>query len=173
VKGIKARLGRSQTGWVDELHQVLWAHRTTPKTSNGHTPFSLVFGTEAMIPPEVSVPTERRFLSEERNEEELRNNLNLLEEIREIATIREAQHKKQMQRYYNQRVRKDTFLPGDYVFRNNDASKAEKQGKLGQQWEGPYQVLEAFGNGAYRLATMHGQPLPRTWNGAQLKRCYI
>lgn len=51
IKGIKTRLGRSQTGWTEELHQVLWAHRTTPKTSNGATPFSLVYGTEAMIPP--------------------------------------------------------------------------------------------------------------------------
>lgn len=119
------------------------------------------------------MPTSRRFLPEDENEAELPLNLNLSEERREIATIREAHHKKQMQKYYNQRVRKDTFLPGDFVFRNNDASKTEKQGKLGQQWEGPYTVTEACGNGAYKLATVDGSSLPRTWNGAQLKRCYI
>ncbi|XP_071699264.1 uncharacterized protein [Rutidosis leptorrhynchoides] len=38
VAGIKARLGLSQTGWVDELQNVLWAHRTTPKRSTGKHP---------------------------------------------------------------------------------------------------------------------------------------
>nr|XP_043627928.1 uncharacterized protein LOC122599476 [Erigeron canadensis] len=94
VKGIKARLGRSQNGWVDELHQVLWAHRTTPKTSNGETPFSLVYGTEAMISAEASVPTARRFINSTENEEQLRTNLDLLEERREVAAIKEAEYKK-------------------------------------------------------------------------------
>ncbi|XP_071688037.1 uncharacterized protein [Rutidosis leptorrhynchoides] len=31
VAGIKARLGLSQTKWVDKVPYVLWAHRTTPK----------------------------------------------------------------------------------------------------------------------------------------------
>ncbi|GKC51193.1 reverse transcriptase domain-containing protein [Tanacetum coccineum] len=38
--------------WVDELPQVLWAHRTTPKSSNGEIPFSLVYGSEVVIPIE-------------------------------------------------------------------------------------------------------------------------
>ncbi|XP_071715219.1 uncharacterized protein [Rutidosis leptorrhynchoides] len=51
-----ARLGLSQTGWVDELPNVLWEHRTTPKRSTGETPFSLVYSTEAVIPAEICVP---------------------------------------------------------------------------------------------------------------------
>jgi transposase InsO family protein len=50
IEGIKARLGRERAEWVEELPHVLWAHRTTPKTSNGETPFSLTYETEAMIP---------------------------------------------------------------------------------------------------------------------------
>ncbi|XP_071739786.1 uncharacterized protein [Rutidosis leptorrhynchoides] len=59
VARIKARLGLSQTGWVDELPNVLWAHRTTPKRSTGETPFSLIYGTEAVIPVEICVPIQR------------------------------------------------------------------------------------------------------------------
>ncbi|GKE35371.1 reverse transcriptase domain-containing protein, partial [Tanacetum coccineum] len=66
--------------WVEELPNVLWAHRTTPKTTNGVTPFSLAYGTEAVIPAEISIPIRRTIQgSDEENEEALRLNLNLLE----------------------------------------------------------------------------------------------
>ncbi|XP_076943450.1 uncharacterized protein LOC143613697 [Bidens hawaiensis] len=84
--GIKARLGTKQTGWVDELPHVLWAFRTQKKTSNSEIPFSLTYGTEALIPAEIGVPS-ARTLSAENNEEELWMNLNLLEERRELALI--------------------------------------------------------------------------------------
>ena len=44
---------------MDELSHVLWAHHTTIKVSNGDTPFSLVYGTEAVIPAEIGMPTIR------------------------------------------------------------------------------------------------------------------
>ncbi|GJS99310.1 reverse transcriptase domain-containing protein [Tanacetum coccineum] len=49
IEGIKTRLGREKAGWVDELSNVLWAHQTSIKTSNGETPFSLTYGSEAVI----------------------------------------------------------------------------------------------------------------------------
>jgi transposase InsO family protein len=39
--------------WVKELPSVLWALRTTPSRATSHTPFSLVYGSEAMLPTEV------------------------------------------------------------------------------------------------------------------------
>ena len=174
INGIERRLGRSHHGWVDELPQVLWAHRTHPKSSHGETPFSLTYGTEAVIPSEISVETERIMSFEaSENEEKLRENLDLLEERREIASIREAVYKQKLERYYNNRVRPSSFKPGEYVLRLNSASKAEYQGKLGPTWEGPYVVAEAYGKGAYKLATIFGDEVDRTWNGTNLRKFYI
>jgi hypothetical protein len=39
--------------WVKELPIVLWALCTTPSRAMGQTPFSLVYGSEAMLPTEV------------------------------------------------------------------------------------------------------------------------
>jgi hypothetical protein len=39
--------------WVKELPLVLWALRTTPSHATGHTPFSLVYESKAMLPTEV------------------------------------------------------------------------------------------------------------------------
>ncbi|GKA21401.1 hypothetical protein Tco_0701390 [Tanacetum coccineum] len=96
------------------------------------------------------------------NDEELRLNLDLLEERRERAAIREAKAKLKMTKYYNARVRGVTFRPGDFVYRSNDASHAVDGGKLGPKWEGPYEVTEALGDGAYRLRSMDGTVLLRT-----------
>ncbi|GAU31015.1 hypothetical protein TSUD_393000 [Trifolium subterraneum] len=48
-------------------------------------------------------------------------------------------------------------------------SKADKGGKLAPNWEGPFRIQEAFGGGAYKLETLKGETLPRTWNVANLK----
>jgi hypothetical protein len=39
--------------WVKELSKVLWDLCTTLSHGMGHTPFSLVYGSEAMLPTEV------------------------------------------------------------------------------------------------------------------------
>ncbi|GJR11624.1 reverse transcriptase domain-containing protein [Tanacetum coccineum] len=46
-EGIKARLDERSKDWIEELSHVLWSHRTMIKSSNGETPFSLTYGTEA------------------------------------------------------------------------------------------------------------------------------
>ncbi|GJX29468.1 reverse transcriptase domain-containing protein [Tanacetum coccineum] len=47
---IERQLTRSQQGWVDNLAKTLWIHRTLPRNSQKETPFSLTYGSEAMIP---------------------------------------------------------------------------------------------------------------------------
>ncbi|GJY88818.1 reverse transcriptase domain-containing protein [Tanacetum coccineum] len=162
-EGIKARLGEGNKIWVEELCHVLWAHRTMIKSSHGDTPFSLTYGTEAVIPVEIRMPTYRTAVVDTvYNDEELRLNLDLLEEKRDRTTICEAKAKMKMTKYYNARVCGVAFRPGDFVYRINDASHATASGKLGPKWEGPYEVTEALGDGAYKLRTMAGADLPRT-----------
>nr|GEU43592.1 hypothetical protein [Tanacetum cinerariifolium] len=99
--------GREKARWVDELPKVLWAHRTSIKQSNRETPFSLTYGSEAIISAEIGIPTYRTLMvREEYNEEEMRLNLDLLRERRETAAIREAKYKTKMEQYYNRKVRR-------------------------------------------------------------------
>nr|GEY62001.1 reverse transcriptase domain-containing protein [Tanacetum cinerariifolium] len=97
----------------------------------------------------------------------------LLEEKKEHPTIQEAKGKAKMEKYYNARVRNTSFKPGDLVYQNNEASQAEDGGKLGPKWEGPYEVTEALGKGAYNLRDRNGITLPRTLNVCNLKKCYV
>ncbi|GKC22575.1 hypothetical protein Tco_1024725 [Tanacetum coccineum] len=70
-------------------------------------------------------------------------------------------------------MKNDKALPGDMVYRSNDASHAKDGGKLSPKWEGPYEVTESLGKGAYKLKDRNGDELPGTWNICNLKKCYI
>nr|GFC50925.1 reverse transcriptase domain-containing protein [Tanacetum cinerariifolium] len=155
-EGIKARLGEGNKNWVEELPHVLWAHQTMIKSSHGDTHFSLTYGTEVVIPAEIGMPTYRTTAVDVVNND-----------------VSEARSKSKMMKYYNSRVRGVVFKPGDFVYRSNDASHVVAGGKLGPKWESPYEVTDALGNGAYKLWSMDGTMLPRTWNVINLKRCYL
>ncbi|GJR04865.1 reverse transcriptase domain-containing protein [Tanacetum coccineum] len=173
-EGIKARLDEKSKDRIGELSHVLWSHRTMIKSSNGETPFSLTYSTEAVIPAEIGMPTLRTMeIDPTKNDEALEVNLDLIEEKREQAAIQEAKSKTKMEKYYNSRVRGTSFKPGDMVYRSNGASHAKDGGKLGPKWEGPYEVAESLGKGAYKLKDYKGTELPRTWNICNLKKCYI
>nr|GEV38906.1 reverse transcriptase domain-containing protein [Tanacetum cinerariifolium] len=173
-KGIKARLGEENKIWIKELSHVLWAHRTMIKSSHGDTPFSLTYGTEAVTPAKIRMPTYRTAVVDAvYNNEELRVNLYLLEERRECAAIREAKEKLKMTKYYNTRVCGVTFRPEDFVYRSNEASHVMDGGKLSPKWEGPSNVTKALEDGAYKLRSTDGAVLPRTWNVANLNKCYL
>ncbi|GJU49831.1 reverse transcriptase domain-containing protein [Tanacetum coccineum] len=45
--------------------------------------------------------------------------------------------------------------------------------KLCPKWEGPYEVTEALGKGAYKLRDRDGKQLPWTWKIGNLKKCYV
>ncbi|XP_071718768.1 uncharacterized protein [Rutidosis leptorrhynchoides] len=132
VAGIKARLGKHQQGWVDELQHVLWAHRTTPKESTNETPFSLVYGTEEVIPAEVLIPTTRiTTFDEQQNDEALRENLDALEERRTIEHIWQAEKKQKIANHYNKKVKPLDFQLHNLVLRSNEAIRQRDVGKLG------------------------------------------
>ncbi|GJZ38043.1 reverse transcriptase domain-containing protein [Tanacetum coccineum] len=80
-EGIKARLDERSKDWIGELSHVLWAHRTMIKSSNGETPFSLTYGTKAVIPTEICMPTPQTAeVDLINNDEALEINLDLIEE---------------------------------------------------------------------------------------------
>ena len=172
---MKKRLQDSKGNWPEVLPGVLWAYRTTTKTSTGETPFSMVYGAEALIPVEIGEPSTRYDqATEESNNEEMRVSLDLLEGRREAALIRMAEQKQVIERYYNRKARLRFFKIGDFVLKKVfQSTKVANSGKLSPTWEGPYKVRGIAGKGAYQLETMDGKVLPSHWNDVHLKRYYF
>ncbi|XP_064953720.1 uncharacterized protein LOC135635929 [Musa acuminata AAA Group] len=175
VDGPKRRVSAARSAWIEELPSVLWALHTTPKTPTGESPYSLSFGTEAVLPSEVAVPTPRTAgYSEEASYEGLRSNLDLLEERPASAHQKALSYKRAVARVYNRRVRPRSIKIEDLVLRKIEVSHpTQVRGKLAPKWEGPYRVIEVSRPGTFRLATMDGDPVPRTWNIQNLRKYFI
>ncbi|KAK2991305.1 hypothetical protein RJ640_024570 [Escallonia rubra] len=174
LQGIKKRLDGAKSLWVEELPKILWAYNTTTRTPTGETPFSLSFGTEALIPMEVGLPSLRLTSYDPiQNEEALRANLDLLDERREQAAMHHTAYQHRVSRFYDQRVRPRAFRVGDLVLRRIEASAPhEAIGKLAPNWEDPYRVVKLGSPGAYHLEQLDGKAIPRTWNAIHLRRYY-
>nr|GEU97691.1 reverse transcriptase domain-containing protein [Tanacetum cinerariifolium] len=125
------------THWVEEVSNVLWAHRTLRKENTKGTPLNLVYEIEVVIPVEILVPTAQVAMInlQEENKEALRVNINLLEEKRDDATIQIEHSKHRMAKYYNRKVRSVSFKPRDHVLKKNEVSKAAGTGKTNPTWE--------------------------------------
>jgi transposase InsO family protein len=59
LKGLKIRtydgLKKHDKNWIDELSCALWGNRTSPSRATGETTFFMVYGAEAVLPPEVTM----------------------------------------------------------------------------------------------------------------------
>jgi len=76
-------------------------------------------------------------------------------------------------RRYNAKVKPQSFVEGDLVWRKtDDARKKFTHGKLVPNWEGRYRVTEDLNNGAYRLEYLSVKEIPNTWNATHLKMYY-
>src|ERR1044072_4775588 len=174
LQGLLKRCSDSGGNWVEQLDHVLWAIRTSPQSSTGETPFRLTYGTEAVIPVEIGEPSYRvAHLNHESNERLLRGALDLCEEKREAVQVKTAAAKEKIARKYNARVVHRSFAPGSLVLRKASVGgRNAAEGKLAANWEGPYRVTRALGSGAYKLETLAGEPIPRTWNASNLRQYY-
>jgi len=121
-----------------------------------------------MIPVEIqeSSPRFQSFVAEESNEER-KVNLDLLDEAKEEARIKVEALKRRMKHNHSSKLRRRQFQVTDLVMRK--AHPYQQENKLSPKWTGPFRVTEVLGNGAYRLETLEGGAIPRTWNAANLK----
>ena len=104
----------------------------------------------------------------------LNDYLDVLDEKRDRALIRMANYQQSVAKYYNSRVRPRTFNEGDLVLRKVFQNIAEPNaGKLGANWEGPYRILKIIRPGVYRLETMDGIEVLRSWNSSHLRKYYL
>ena len=97
LKGLKTRsfnrLKASGKHCIDELPSVLWSIRTTPTKPTGETPFSLVYGAEAVLPSKITHGSPRVLAFKDAELDELRNDdLLLLEGLRRNAALRAARY---------------------------------------------------------------------------------
>ena len=130
---------------------------------------------DAVIPVEIGSASYRVSgdIDPEVNNLNTRICLDLLKERRERASIVSEAQRQKAAGYHNRRVRTKQFKIGDLVMRRADIGKdSSGTGKLGPNWEGPYQISEATTKGTYMIKDMQEKKLPRYWNTDSIRKYY-
>ena len=113
VKKIIAKATETYKDWHEKLPFSLHAYRTEIRTSTGATPFSLVYGMDAVLPIEVEILSLRVLREVELEEAEWvqarYEQLNLIEEKRMKAIFHGQLYQKRMMRAHDKRSDPGSF----------------------------------------------------------------
>jgi transposase InsO family protein len=110
--------------WVKELLSVLWELRTIPSCATGHTPFLLVYGSEAMLPTEVEHKSFHvQHFNEEQSDDSRVDDLTRLEKLHEVVVIQSSKHQQAMREYHTRNVCSRSFLVSDFELRKIQMTK--------------------------------------------------
>ena len=93
-------------------------YRTTPHWSTGETPFSMTYGSEAVIPLETKFPTLRTSLfTPDNNDRLLEKSLDLVDKRREAVMVQLAYYQQKLKQGYDTGMRARLLALGDLVLR--------------------------------------------------------
>jgi hypothetical protein len=91
--------------WHKELLSVLWALRTNIHRATRDTPFNLVYGAEAVLPPEIYLESVRvAHINAEDQDEAREIDANLPEERRNTTLFNMRKYQASLKKYYNKSV---------------------------------------------------------------------
>jgi transposase InsO family protein len=167
LQGIKTRMfhdlearGRN---WHKELSIVLWALRTNVNRATIDTPFNLVYGAEAVLPPEIYLESARVAHFNAEDQEDARElDSDLLEERCNTTLVNMRKYQTSLKQYYNKSVVPRELNVGDLVLKKDIRTKDKH--KFSSSWEGPFIIVEEVAPEDYVLAEVDGVMIPNTWN---------
>jgi hypothetical protein len=158
--------------WHKELPSVLWALQTNVSRATRATPFSLVYGAEAVLPPEVYLELAWVVHFNLEDQAEARElDTNMLEERRNTTLSNVRKYQTALKKYYNKSVVQRELHIGDLVLKKDTRTKDKH--KFSTPWEGPFIIVDVAAPGVYVLAEVDGGMLPNTWNANQLRKYYV
>jgi hypothetical protein len=131
----------------------------------------MVYGAEAVLPPEVTMGSLRVKTYDETAQDQLRReDIDLVDERRWQSAIKNARYWQALKCYHQRFVRSRELQVDDLVLRR--ILSREGMNKLSPGWEGPFRVTRVCRPGCVRLASEDGEPVPRSWNIEHLRKFY-
>ncbi|XP_052725995.1 uncharacterized protein LOC128194433 [Vigna angularis] len=176
IKKIVQKMVVTYKDWHEMLPFALHGYRTSVRTSTGATPFSLVYGMEAVLPFEVEIPSLRILLETQLEEAEWVqarfDQLNLIEEKILTTACHGQLYQRRMKKAFDKKVHPREFHEGELVLKKILPIQRDFRGKWTPNYEGPFVVKRAFSGGALILTRMDGEELPLPVNSDAVKKFY-
>ncbi|XP_075669994.1 uncharacterized protein LOC142639743 [Castanea sativa] len=152
VKNILAKMVVTYKDWAEKLPFALWGYRTSICASTGATPFSLVYGREAVLPIEVeiqslSVLVETNFLEKDWAKARYEQ-LALIDEKRARAKYHAQGYQNRIVRAFNKKVTPRNLKEWDLVLKVLRDELFYLRGKIKTRWSGPFIIKKIMSGGA-------------------------
>lgn len=172
VKKVLAKLTRDRAkNWDTLLGGALFAIRTMANKSTRLEPFYVLYGRHAVSPRALDFPDYPvKDISEASATRELERRIMIVIKKMEATWrlagkgIQKAQEA--MKRFHNEKYKVDTegFKVGQKVLLHVPNRRGFED-----YWKGPYEISEVLNNGSYRLKSVEGEPLRRSFPRERLK----
>ncbi|RDX87795.1 hypothetical protein CR513_30686, partial [Mucuna pruriens] len=176
IKKIVQKMVITYKDWHEMLPYALHGYRTSVRTSMGATPYSLVYGMEAVLPVEVEIPSLRVLAEVELDEAEWiqqrLDQLNMIDEKRLTALCHGQLYQRRIKNAFDKKTKPRTFREGDMVLKKILPNVKDQRGKWAPNYEGPYIVKHAFSGGALILTDIEGRDLRYPVNADSVKMFY-
>ena len=124
IKKILVKMIDTYKDWHEYLPFTLCANRTSIRTFMGVTPYSLVYGMEAILPTEVEILSLRILSQTKLSEAEWAHSqyeqLNMIDEKHMNAMCHGQLYECRVERAFNKKVRPRVFEEGDLVLKKHN-----------------------------------------------------
>lgn len=145
-------VNNNQKNWAIYYKMVVFAYNTYPHVRLGHSPFFLMFGTEANQPLDNNIyPPDTTY-----------NRLEAIEQLQKIREelpklIKTEQDKQKL--YYDKSHKTVSYSPGQMVLIDIKSQKYGEIKKLTHKFQGPFKIIEKISDINYKIAlTLRGKP---------------
>ncbi|XP_075633440.1 uncharacterized protein LOC142605900 [Castanea sativa] len=124
IKKVLVKIIDTYKNWHEYLLFALYAYLTSVRTSTGVTPYSLVYGMEAVLPVEVEIPSLRILFQTKLSEPECAQSryeqLNMIDEKHMTAMCHGQLYQRRIEQAINKKVRLRVFEKGDLVLQKSN-----------------------------------------------------
>jgi len=146
---------------------ILFACRSAPHSNTGYSPFELIFGRQLRGPLDIVhegwIGGELKLSSVIEWINNLKDKLAL---VWEVAVESESTAKQKMAHRSEETARARSFSPGDQVL----VRVVDPGGKLGDRWEGPFEIVNKIADVTYRVAVPNKREKAMTAHVNRIKK---
>ena len=156
---LRSYADENQEDWDVLLPKTLLGNRSSVQTTTGFSPFSLIYGREAMLPIDIVFGgSKERFESKNKFVSQQRDHMDrAFEKVRDLTKMKQRRQKC----YYNWKVhpsnQKPKYCISDWVRVYNPSTTKARVKKLRRCYRGPYRVIKVISETVYRVQKIGGR----------------
>ncbi|XP_026458684.1 protein NYNRIN-like [Papaver somniferum] len=150
IRILRRTVEEHQRGWHEQLHLAVWAYRMSKRSATGVSPYSLVYGKDAILPAEIVIPSTRVAMASHTIPDDVSRfaHLDVIEERKTQRKRFVEAYRKRTTNYYNQGVKQRKFEVNELVLKiAPHVQRNANAGKFVENWERPCKIRKVAESG--------------------------